>query len=199
MVYINPYPWYFDPPSHGMLTPYPRYVEPLRHGILNSLPMVCRPPTNGTSISNPLLKVFWPPTYGILTLLSMVLWPPYPWNIEPLTMVFWTPAHAISNTLSMVFWPPTHGISNPLLWYCEPLLVEMRGVNLLWGGSKYNVEKSTLWSKYHMKIHPSINIPWGSKYHMIPVISNESGKERIMITINILYLCYFAKCIFCSG
>jgi hypothetical protein len=89
--------------------------------------------------------------------LSMVFWPPYPWYIEP--MVFrssypWyfdshthgilTPFHGILTPLPMVFWPPTHDILTPYPWYINPsLLVEMRRVNLPWGGSKYNDEKST--------------------------------------------------------
>ena len=30
MVYRTHYPWYFDPPTHGILTPYPWHVDPLR-------------------------------------------------------------------------------------------------------------------------------------------------------------------------
>jgi hypothetical protein len=55
MVYRTPYPWYIDPPAHGILIPYPWYfdplpmvyrpsypwyIEPLTHGILTPLPMV---------------------------------------------------------------------------------------------------------------------------------------------------------------
>jgi hypothetical protein len=29
MEYRLPYPWYFDPPTHGILTPYPWYINPL--------------------------------------------------------------------------------------------------------------------------------------------------------------------------
>ena len=61
MVYRPPYLWYFDPPTHGILTPYPWYIDPPTHGILT------------------------PPTHGILTPLPMVYRPPYPWYIEPLT------------------------------------------------------------------------------------------------------------------
>jgi hypothetical protein len=41
-----PYPWYIDPPSHGILTPLPMvwYIDPLTHGILTPLPMEYRPP-----------------------------------------------------------------------------------------------------------------------------------------------------------
>ena len=56
MVYRPPYPWYIDPPTHGISTP---------------LTMVYRPPTHGISTPQPM--VFWPPcpwnidppTYGI--------------------------------------------------------------------------------------------------------------------------------------
>jgi hypothetical protein len=44
MVYRPPYPWYFDPPIHGILTPYPWYIDPATHGISTTLPMVYRPP-----------------------------------------------------------------------------------------------------------------------------------------------------------
>jgi hypothetical protein len=44
MVKSNPFPWYIEPPTHGILTPYPWYIDPPTHGILNPLPMVYRPP-----------------------------------------------------------------------------------------------------------------------------------------------------------
>jgi hypothetical protein len=52
MVYRPPYPWYFDPPIHGILTPlpmvywppYPWYIDPPTHGILTPLPMENRTP-----------------------------------------------------------------------------------------------------------------------------------------------------------
>ena len=38
-----PYPWYIDPPTHGISTPYPWYIDPLpmvyqtlSYGIMNS-------------------------------------------------------------------------------------------------------------------------------------------------------------------
>ena len=70
-------------------------------------------------------------TYDILTpgsIFHMLFWPPCPWNINP----------------------PTYGISNPLLCIMNSsLLVEMRGgVNLPWGGSKYNDKKLSKGSKY---------------------------------------------------
>jgi hypothetical protein len=84
-------------------------------------------------------------------------YPPYPWYFNP-------PTHGILTPLPMVFWPPYPRYIKP------SLLVEMRGVNLPWGGSKYNDEKAPLGSIYHMKIDPGVNIPWGSKYHMTPVV-----------------------------
>jgi hypothetical protein len=94
--------------------------------------------------------VFWPPypwyfdhpypwyidltNYGILTPLSMVFWTPYPWYIKPHT-------YGLSTPLPMVFWPPTHGLSYGIM--NSFLLEELRGVNLPWGGSKYNDKKST--------------------------------------------------------
>jgi hypothetical protein len=145
------YPWYFDPPTHGI-------SNPPTHGILTPYPWYI----------NPLSMVYWPlcpwyidhPTHGISTPQPMVFWPPCPWNIEP----------------------PAHGISNPLLWYYELLSFGRNegGFNLPWGGSKYNDKKLTLGSKYHMenwtwgqnimKIDPGVNLPWGSKYHMTPVL-----------------------------
>jgi hypothetical protein len=46
-----------------------------------------------------ILKIYDPPTHGILT--------PYPWYIEPLSMVFCPP-------YPWYFDPPTHGILTPL-------------------------------------------------------------------------------------
>jgi hypothetical protein len=56
MVYGAPYPWYIDPPIHGILTPYPWYFDPL--------PMVHRPPIHG--IFTPLPMVVWPPAYLLI-------------------------------------------------------------------------------------------------------------------------------------
>ena len=61
MVYRPPYPWYIDPPTHGILTPlplvyrppYPWYIDPPTHGISTPYPWYIDPPTYG--ISNPLL------------------------------------------------------------------------------------------------------------------------------------------------
>ena len=71
MVYRPPYPWYIDPPIHGISTPlpmvyrppYPWYIDPLNHGISTPLPMVYWPPYPW---------YFDPPTHGISTPLPMV-------------------------------------------------------------------------------------------------------------------------------
>jgi hypothetical protein len=39
MVFWPPYPWYIDPPTHGILTPYPWNIDPPTHDILTSLPI----------------------------------------------------------------------------------------------------------------------------------------------------------------
>ena len=100
---------------------------------------------------------FEPLTHGRSNLLPMVYWTPYPWYIEPHTHDILTPypwyfepsTHGILNLLPMVYrtpypWyfePPTHGILNPLL-------VKMRGFNLLCWGSKCNYRNLTVGSKY---------------------------------------------------
>ena len=138
----NPYPWYFDPPTHDNLTPlpmvykcaYPWYFDPT---------MVYR------THFNPLSMLFWPHDHGILTphpwyfdSLPMVGWSLYPWYfdpypryVEPDNHVFWPPTHGISNPLTIVFWPlpmvyrpPIHGYLTPLpmahwtlyQWYFDP-------------------------------------------------------------------------------
>ena len=81
------YPWYFDPPTYGILTPLPMIYRPL--------PMVFWPPTHGVSASypwyfDPLPMVYgapypWyfdPPTHGILIPLPMVHRPLYPWYFD---------------------------------------------------------------------------------------------------------------------
>ena len=161
-IYWAPYPWYFDPPTHGILTtltmvywpPYPWYIDPLTHGISTPLTMVFRPPTHG--ILNPLPMVYQPPYPWYIDPLSMVYWPPYPWHID-------LPTHGISTPQPMVFWPPcswnidppTYGISNPLLWYYELSFGKNEG------GFKIQ------WQK----IYPRVKIPYGklnpgSQYHI---------------------------------
>ena len=36
MVYRPPNPWYFDPPAHGISTPLPMVYQTLSYGIMNS-------------------------------------------------------------------------------------------------------------------------------------------------------------------
>ena len=113
MVFWPPYPWYIDPPTHGILTPYPWYIDPPTHGILTPLPMVYRPPYPW---------YFDPPTHGILNPLPMVFWPPYPWYIDPLSMVFWPP--------HLIEYRP------PYTWYFDLpayLLIRNGGFKIPWG------------------------------------------------------------------
>ena len=180
MVFLPPLPMVFWPPIHGILTPlsmvywppYPCHFDPLSidpptHGILTPYPWYFDPPTH---YFDPLSMVFWPP-YPWYFDLPTVYRSPYPWYIDPSTHGILTPPiHGILTSLPMIFWPPTHGISNPLLWYYEPLFFgRNEGVNLPWGGSKYNDEKSTLGSKYHITLailseQPSDKLPGAGPY-----------------------------------
>ena len=125
-IYWAPYPWYFDPPTHGILTtltmvywpPYPWYIDPLTHGIST------------------------PPT--------MVYWPPYPWYIDPpthgiltpLPMVYRPPIHGILTPLPIDIRPPTHDIlaSLPISW------LEMGG-SKCHGGSIYHTGEGSVFNK----------------------------------------------------
>ena len=79
MVYQTYYPWYIDPPTHGILTSLPMVypaIEPISmvypapiHGILTPYPWYFDPPTPGSST---------PSTHGILTPLTMEYRHPYP-------------------------------------------------------------------------------------------------------------------------
>ena len=80
------YPWYFDLPTHGILTPYSWYIvyiEPPTHSILSPLPMASWRSTHG--ISESLSMVFWPSTQSISNTLFMVYWTPYAWYFDPST------------------------------------------------------------------------------------------------------------------
>jgi hypothetical protein len=82
--------------------------------------------------------------------------PPYPWYIDSLI-------HDILTHLSMVYWPPYP-------WYFDPsayLLIRNEGVNIPW-----------------MKIDHRVNLPWGSKYHMTPILSSFITYHRICNQIN---------------
>ena len=98
MVYWHPYPilwpsypWYFDPPTYGILTPLPMIYRPL--------PMVFWPPTHGVSTSYPWYFDPLPMVYGA----------PYPWYIDPLPMICWPPAYLLirneegQNTMEVQF------------------------------------------------------------------------------------------------
>ena len=76
MVYRPSYPWYIDPPTHGISTPLPM--------VFLLLSMIYRPPTYGVSTPYPwyidplpmLCRSLYPwyinpPTHGILTPLPM--------------------------------------------------------------------------------------------------------------------------------
>ena len=132
MVFWPPYPWYFDPPTHGILI-HPWYIDP--------------------------------PTHGILT--------PYLWYIEPLT-------HGISTPLSMVFWPPppTHRMSTPYTWYFDLpayLLIRNGGGGQNTMRVQFTIQGGSVFNKgvqYTMDVNwPRVQLPWGSKYHMTPVVN----------------------------
>ena len=65
MVNRPPYPWYIDPPTHGILTPLPMvyrppnpwYFDPLAHGILTPLPMVYQTLSYGIMNSSLLVEM----------------------------------------------------------------------------------------------------------------------------------------------
>jgi hypothetical protein len=116
-------------------------------------------------------------------------------------MVFW-PSSPANGMLT----PPTHGISNPLYGIMNPsILVEMTGFNLPWGGSKYNDEKATPGSIYHLFWPPShgiltslpmvywpptFNIPWvGGQYTMgrVPMVY-PTPIHYILIPLSVVFL-----------
>ena len=64
MVYRPPYPWYIDPPNHGISTPYPWHIDPPSHGISTPNPWYFDPPAH--AISTPLPMVYKTLSYGIM-------------------------------------------------------------------------------------------------------------------------------------
>ena len=114
MEYRTPFPWYIDPPIHGISnppntdsltptnpwyleplpmvkwSPYPWNIEPLIHGISNPIPMVFSPPTHGTS--NTLQMVYWTPSFGIMDSI-------YGSKYYDRNLAQWSKYH-------MVYWPP---------------------------------------------------------------------------------------------
>ena len=115
----NLYPWYIEPPTHGVCplpmiykTPYPWYI--------GSLSMVFWPPAH-----NILVLCLYPwcielPIHGILTPLPTEFWLPYPYLSNPLSMVFWPPTHDIPNPLSIVYRTPYTCYFTPYRWYVKP-------------------------------------------------------------------------------
>ena len=81
MVYWTPYPWYIEPPTHGILNPvskvfwthYPSHIEPTAHCILT-----------------PYIWYINPTIHGISNSMSMVYRTPYPWCMEHPFMAYWT-------------------------------------------------------------------------------------------------------------
>ena len=151
-IYWTPYPWYFDTPTHGILTPLTMVYRPPYPWYIDSLPMVYQPPYPWyINPPNHIILTPYPwyidaPTHGISTHLPMVYWPPYPWYINPQPMLFWPPCSWNIDPLPMVYQILSYGIMN------SSLLVEMKGgFNLPWGGSKYNDKK----------IDPRVKIPYG--------------------------------------
>ena len=149
---LTPYTWYFEPLTHCISIPYPWYFDSTSHGILHPYPWYINPyPWYFDSYT-------WyiePPTHSILT--------PYPWYLTPLTLVYRTP---------YLYWHSIHGILHPYPWYFDHpayLLIRNEGVKIPWGfnlpywGSQFSIRGVNVpW----MKINPSVNLPWGSKYHM---------------------------------
>jgi hypothetical protein len=98
-----------------------------------------------------ILKIYDPPTHGILT--------PYPWYIEPLSMVFCPP-------YPWYFDPPTHGILTPL-----PMVYQTLSYGRNEGGQFTMRGFKIQWRKSDPRVNISYeNWPWGSKYHMTLVI-----------------------------
>ena len=183
MVFWSSYLWYIENPTHAIKNPLTMLYWNPYHSILNPLPIVYWK----------LYPWYFDPTTHDMSSpsLSMVFRTPYTWYMEP-------PTHGVSNPLLVVFRSPyslyielhTNGISNPLSWYIElpthdiltpsygisnPLPIsclEMRGFNLPYkGGGQFLIRVFNItW----MKIDSSVNIPWGSKFHMAPRVKISS-------------------------
>ena len=147
MVFWPPYPWYFDPPIHGILTPlpmlywppYPWYIDNPTHGILNPLPM---------EYWTPYLWYFDPPIHGISTPLPMVYWTPYPWYID-------SPKHGILTPLAIEYRPP-----------CIFFYYKCGGFKIPWG-SIYHTGGGSVFNKgvqYTMDVNrPRVQFTMGFK------------------------------------
>ena len=103
LVLWSPYPWYYDPLTHGISNPlsmvfsttYPWYVEPLS-------------------------MVFWHPFHDNLNPLSMIFWTLYSWYFDP-------PTHSISIPYPWFIEPTTYGILTLYPWYCY---LSIHGISL---------------------------------------------------------------------
>ena len=139
-IFVCPYPWYLDAPTHGILNPIPMLfwlaylwcIELPIHGILNPLAM-------------------------LFLFLPIVFWPHYPWYFKPSTHGILTP-FPYFDFCPWCFWP-----TYP--WYFVPpadLLIineegqntvgvqfPYRGVGFQKGCSIYHGWKLTPGSKYH--------------------------------------------------
>jgi hypothetical protein len=104
MVYWNPYLWYYEAPTHGMLTPLPWNIKP--------------PPVLNCELRNTAMEYFTPhPLYFDSSLT-------YPWNIKlPLVlssessktaMDCSSPSHDMLNPIPNALW-------NPYPWYYDYL------------------------------------------------------------------------------
>ena len=137
--FLNPYPWYYEPPMHCISKSYHRYFEPLHMVYRTHLSMVSwhsykryiKTPTCGISNALPmvyrtvLLMLFWlPPTHGISNHLTMIYriptdgiltLPPTHGISNPLPIVLWTSYTLYFETLFMVFRTATHSILNSLI------------------------------------------------------------------------------------
>jgi hypothetical protein len=82
-----------NPRPMGFWAPYPWYFDPNTHGISNPQSMECWPPTYG--ISKPYPWYFDPPSHGIAN--------PYLWYFDPPTHNISNPIHGILNPLPMEY------------------------------------------------------------------------------------------------
>jgi hypothetical protein len=109
----------------------------------------------------PLPMVFCPPYAWYVEPLTRLYWPPYPWYIEPpihgmLTPYAWyvdPPNRGILTPLPMIFLPPYPWyIDSPHMVYQTLSFGRNKRGQFTIRGSKYNDEKSTPGSIYHMLI-----------------------------------------------
>jgi hypothetical protein len=147
MIVWPPYPWYFDLPTHGILSPYTWYVDPPT--------MVCWPP---------LYMVYCTPYPLYLTSYPWYFNPPTHGILNPLPMVFWPPIHGILTP------PSTHCILTPYPWYFDP---PTHGISR---GSIYHEGFKIQWWNIDPGVNISWKLTPGSKYHMTPVLQPKTSK-----------------------